>query len=66
VSAVTIIIERIAAVCDGINPVDIVYIAIAVIVNTVAWDLIWVAPHICRDIWVPVIYPCVDHECDHI
>jgi hypothetical protein len=51
---VPIIVERIARVGDSVDSVYVVDVAVAVIVDAVASDLIWVGPYIRRQVWVRV------------
>jgi hypothetical protein len=66
VGTVAVIIERVSAVGNGVNAVDVVDVAISVIIDSVAGDFIGVSPHIRCDVRVVVIDTCIDDESDHI
>ena len=61
-SAVTVVVEGIAGVSDSVDAVNVIDIAVGVIVDAVARDLIWVSPHIRRKVWMRVQDARVDDQ----
>ncbi len=63
-SPVIVVIQGISVVVDEVIAVNIVDESIAVIVESVAWHLTGIDPHVCREIFVTIVDPCVDHRHD--
>jgi hypothetical protein len=57
-----IIVKRIARVGDSVDSMYVVDIAVAVIVDAIAPDLIWVGPHVRRQVRMGIKDTCVHDE----
>ncbi len=64
--AVPVIIHRIAIVIDDVDAVHIIDITIAVVINSVAGNLIGVHPHLISQLLMRVADACVDDRHQHI
>ena len=53
---------RIGGGADKIPPVDVIHVAVAVVVNAVAWHLVGIAPDIAREIGMIDIHARIHHR----
>ncbi len=63
---VAVIIERISTVRNGVDPVNVVDITVSVIIDSITSNLVWIPPHIRREIGMPVIEAGINDQNNHI
>src|SRR5262249_6882742 len=65
VGPVPVVVHGIAVVIHRVDPVDVIHVSVAVIVDTVARDLAGIAPHVGREVRVRVVCSGIDvHDHD--
>lgn len=61
-SSVSVVIVGISRLCDGVDSVDVIDVAISVVVNSVPSDLLGVCPHVSEQVGVIVVDSGIDNQ----